>query len=71
MKGYNIQFQIYADSELEAEQARRAIVAFIADLANCGRAVTGNKISEALPRWKDDVFVRNRILNFFKPNKKQ
>ena len=69
MKGYNIQFQIYADSELEAENAKKAIVSFIGELANCGRAVTGSKIAEALPRWKDNVLVRNRIMEFFKPTK--
>ena len=71
MKGYNIQFQIYADNELEAENARKAIVTFIGELANCGRAVTGKKISEALPKWKDSAIIRNRILDFFKPNKTQ
>lgn len=70
MKGYNIQFQIYADSEQEAENARKAIVVFISELANCGRAVTGNKIAEGLPRWKENVLVRNRVLDFFKPNSK-
>ena len=69
MKGYNIQFQIYADNELEAERAKKAIIAFIAELASCGRAVTGNKIADALPRWKDNLLVRNKIMDFFKPQK--
>lgn len=69
MKGYTIQFQIYADSEREADDARKAIVTFIGELANCGRAVTGNKVASILPKWKDNVLVRNKVLDFFKPNK--
>ena len=66
MKAYNIQFQIYAESEQEVDDARKAIVSFIGELASSGRAVTGNKLANAIPRWKDNVFVRNRILEFFK-----
>lgn len=68
MKGYKIQFELYANSEQEAESARKAIVTFIGELANCGRAVTGQKLSEALPKWKDNVLVRNKILDFFQNN---
>lgn len=70
MKGYKIQFELYANSEQEAECARKAIVTFIGELANCGRAVTGQKLSEALPKWKDNVLVRNKILDFFKTTNK-
>lgn len=70
MKGYKIQFELYANSEQEAESARKAIVTFIGELANCGRAVTGQKLSEALPKWKDNVLVRNKILDFFKTTNK-
>ena len=71
MKGYKIQFEIYADDEQEAEDARKAIIAFISDLAHYNRAVTGKKISEGLPKWKENIFVRNRILDFFKPVKQE
>lgn len=70
MKGYKIQFELYANSEQEAESARKAIVTFIGELANYGRAVTGQKLSEALPKWKDNVLVRNKILDFFKTTNK-
>ena len=69
MKGYNIQFQIYAENEQEAKEARDAIVRFISDLACCGRAVTGKKISEGLPKWKENLFIRKKVLDFFRPNK--
>ena len=69
MQGYKIQFQIYAENEQEAENARQAIVGFIKELASYGRAVTGRKIAKGLPLWKSNPFVRNRVMDFFKPEK--
>ena len=66
MKGYEIKFCIYADSEQEADDARQAIVSFISEHAHAGRAVTGRKIVDAINRWKDNIIVRNRIINFLK-----
>lgn len=66
MKGYEIKFYIYAESQEEADEARKAIVDFIGEHAQQGRAVTGRKIVEALSHWKDNVIVRNRIINHFK-----
>ena len=66
MKGYEIKFCIYAENEQEAEEGRRAIVDFITEHAREGRAVTGRKIAGILPRWKDNVIVRNKIINYLK-----
>ena len=66
MKGYEIRFCIYAEDEQEAEEARNAIVSFITEHAQQGRAVTGNKIAEALKHWKDNVIVRNKIIHYLK-----
>jgi hypothetical protein len=66
MKGYEIKFCIYAESEQEAEDARQAIVGFIDEHAQQGRAVTGKKIADAVGHWKDNVIVRNKIINYFK-----
>ena len=66
MGGYEIRFQIYADSEQEAEDARRAIVDFIAEHAKYGRAVTGKKLADAVRNWKSNILVKNRIINYFK-----
>ena len=66
MKGYEIKFHIYADSEEEAKRAESAIKMFINQHAMAGRAVTGNKIAEALPKWESNPIVRNRIINYFK-----
>ena len=66
MKGYEIKFNIYAENEQEVEKARKAIVCFIAEHAQQGRAVTGKKIADAVCHWKDNVIVRNKIINHFK-----
>ena len=65
MKGYEIKFHIYADSEEEAVRAERAIKMFINQHAQAGRAVTGQKIADALPRWESNTIVRNRIIKYF------
>lgn len=71
MKGYKIEFEIYAESKQEAEEGKKAIVAFISELAYNGSAVTGNKIVQATKKWKENMFVRNKIVEFFKPYKNQ
>lgn len=66
MKGYPITFNIYAESEQEAEEARMAIVAFIGQHARQGRAVTGRKIAQAIVNWDKNLIVKNQIINYFK-----
>jgi hypothetical protein len=66
MKGYPITLNIYAENEAEVEQARKALVAFISQHAQQGRAVTGKKIAEAVSRWDKNPFVKNQIINFLK-----
>jgi hypothetical protein len=66
MKGYPITFNIYAESEHEAEEARMAIVAFIGQHARQGRAVTGRKIAQAIANWDKNLIVKNQIINYFK-----
>lgn len=65
MNGYEIKFNIYADSPEEVEAARFAIVSFINQHAQHGRAVTARKVTEAVSRWDKNPFVRNRIIEFF------
>ena len=66
MKGYYIQFQIYAESEVDVADARQAIIGFINELAQQGIAVDARKIADGLPHWKDNVFIKNRVIDFFK-----
>lgn len=64
MNGYEIKFNIYADTPEEVEAARMSIVSFISQHAQQGRAVTARKITEAVSRWDKNPFVKNRIIEF-------
>lgn len=66
MKGFEIKFNIYANSKDEAERAQKAIIDFIDDNAKEGRAVSANKIAEIVPRWKQNALIKQQIANFFK-----
>ena len=65
MKGYEVKFNIYANSQEEANLASQAIKAFISEHAKQGRAVTAVKVADAIGKWKNNVLVRNRIINYF------
>lgn len=66
MKGFEIKFNVYANSKEEAERAQKAIIEFINDNAQEGRAVSANKIAEIVPRWKSNALIKQQIANFFK-----
>ena len=66
MKGYEIKFNIYAETEEEAEVLRREIIRFIDFHAQNGRAVTADKLSKAIGSWESNAFIRNRIIEYFK-----
>ena len=66
LQGYEIRFNIYAESIEEAERARIAIINFISEQAKQGRAVTGNKIALAVSQWDKNSFVKSKIIDFFK-----
>lgn len=59
MKGYKIEFFVYAESQEEADEACRTIKEFIDSNAREGRAVTAKKISDAVTRWSNNFFVKN------------
>ena len=65
MQGYEIKFNIYAESAEEATVARNAIVGFIDALAKQGRAVTGRKVAEAAAQWDKNPFVKSKIIEYF------
>ena len=66
MQGYPITFNIYAENEQEADDARQAIVAFIGLHAQHGRAVTGKKVAAAVNGWDKNPIVKSQIINYFK-----
>ena len=62
----SITFNIYADSEEEAENGRRAIIKFINILGKHGAKVSGNKVAEAVNMLNKNPFITSRIIQFFK-----
>lgn len=62
MRGYEIKFNVYADTQEEADSAATAIKSLISDYATRGVAVTAEKIKEAIKKWKGNYFV----FNFFR-----
>lgn len=59
-------FFLYAENQKEVEDFVKAAHAFIEENRLEGRAVTAAKLSEALPKWKSNPFVRGGIINFLK-----
>ena len=57
MQGFEIRFNVYAESQEEADAATRAIITFINERAKEGVAVTASKLTEAVNRYKDNYFV--------------
>ena len=61
-----ITFNIYADSEEEAEKGRKAIVKFINIMGQHGAMVSGYKLEEAVSKLNDCPFITSQIIKFFK-----
>lgn len=57
MSGFEIRFNVYANSQEEAGRATEAIKAFINEKASRGIAVTADKITAAIEKYKDNYFV--------------
>lgn len=66
MQVSKITFNVWAESEAEAEELSRSIGAFIDEQGQQGRRVTAKKLTEAIGRWKENHLVRNTIINYFR-----
>ena len=66
MKGYRVSFNVFAESQEEADMVSRLIGNFVNDCASRGVAVTASKITAAVSRWGGNTFIRDRINNYFK-----
>ncbi len=62
----NISFNIYADTDEEAECGRKAIIRFISIMGQHGAMVSGKKIADAVSRLNSSPFVTSQIIRFFK-----
>ena len=66
MQGYKVSFNVYAESQEEADAVSQAFKDFINDNARRGVAVTAAKINAAVRRWGGNPFVRGRVENYFR-----
>ena len=57
MSGFEVKFNVYANSQEEADRATEAIKAFITEKALQGVAVSANRITDAITKYKDNYFV--------------
>lgn len=67
IKVFPINFEVYAYNEKEVEELRSAIVGFISFHAQQGRPVLAKKAAQAIRGWDQNPFVKNKIINYFKP----
>lgn len=66
MGGYEVKFNIYAESQEEADAVSAAFKEFIDSQARSGIAVTATKVTDAVRRWGGNPMVRNRVINYFR-----
>lgn len=50
----------------KADAASKALQNFVNEHAAEGRAVTAQKLTECVLKWKDNLFVKNQIIKYFK-----
>lgn len=57
MRPYKIEVYVYAESEDEAMTAQKAMRNFVRSKYDMGILVTAGRLTDALTRFKDNVFV--------------
>lgn len=57
MQAFEMKLFIYAETEQDVEECRKAVHAFIEENRKEGRAVTASKLTTALGRWKSNMFL--------------
>jgi hypothetical protein len=66
MQGFEVKFNIYAETQEEADAVSQVVKDFISENARKGVAVTANKVVQAVRRWGGNSFLRNQIINYFR-----
>lgn len=59
MTPYKIEFYAYCEDEAEAKELSKALYDFVNTKREQGVAVKAKKLTEALARFKDNIFVTN------------
>ena len=66
MKAFKVEpFNIWAENQQEVDDMRNAFIEFINEHGKQGRYVTAGKIAQAVRSWKDNVIVKNKIIQHF------
>lgn len=65
-KVVKIEFNIWANSDEDADELKKEICAFINYHGQQGRKVTASKLVEALRRWQSNPLVKQSIINHFR-----
>ena len=69
MEGYKVSFNIYANSQEEADAVSQMLGAFVDDYARKGLAVSAERLI-SLPRvWETNSFIKSRIQNYLRYGK--
>ena len=64
-KVVRIEFNIFANSELEAEELTRLIKDFINKQCVEGRKISASKLIDAINKWQNKPFIINAINDYF------
>lgn len=59
-------FNIWAENQEEVDEMRQAFIDFIDEHGKQGRYVSARKVTQAVKNWKNNVIVRNQIIEHFK-----
>lgn len=58
-------FNIWANSQQEVDEMRKAFIDFIEEHGRQGRYVTANKVTAGIRKWKENAIVKNKIIKHF------
>lgn len=61
MKGFEVSFKVFANTQEEANKASEVLRKFVDDNARQGIAVTANKLVEAVSKFGNNVFVNSYL----------
>ena len=59
MIGAKVTFNVYANSQEEADNASKVLAEFVDNMAKQGVAVTADKLTQAVQSWGNNSLVRN------------
>ena len=64
-KVVKISFNIWANNDAEGEELKKWICAVIDYFGEKGIKVSASKLSKAISKWQDNVFIKNNVINYF------